>query len=89
MSKKQNFTDVDGRKIVCRTVEQNDFPYLEVAEWAEETDTHTRLMLLNMYDAKKLLEASQNFLSQTIAHNFAAYNGQLTPTDRNDMLDEE
>ena len=89
MTQKQNFTDVDGRKIVCRTIYQNDFPYLEVTEWDEKTDEHTHLMLLNMYDAKKMLEACQHFMSQTIAVNFASYNGQLTPTDRGDMLEDD
>lgn len=85
---KPTFTDVSGRKIHATIVQQNDFPYLQIAEVAAD-GSESEILLLNMYDAKKLGTACEQFLAQTIATNFSNMNGQLTPVDRVDIFDDD
>ncbi|PRQ11011.1 hypothetical protein C1Y63_08420 [Corynebacterium sp. 13CS0277] len=88
MSVKPTFTDINGIKVVCTLADQNDFEYLEIDKLLDD-GTKERLLTLNMYDAKKLFGACEMFMARTIAKNFSNMNGQLTPNDRNSMLDDE
>ncbi|MCF1765095.1 hypothetical protein [Corynebacterium argentoratense] len=89
MSTKPTFTDVDGKKVVCAFLEQNGFEYLEVSFLDEATGSTERALLLNMYDAKKLHDATNQFMQRTIAHNFADMNGQLSSVEREEMFGED
>ncbi len=84
-----NFTDVKNRKIATRLAEHNGFEYLIVEQINEEGTGVEELLQLNVYDAKRLMQACEVFMQRSIARNFAEFSGHLTPVDRDDIFHEE
>lgn len=85
---KATFTDVDSRPIVTHLVSQNDFEYLAVDQ-LQDDGSAKRLMLLNMYDAKKLSHACEVFMQRTVARNFSDMGGHLSAQERADLFNDD